>query len=265
MKVKEADKLRVYVGVDPSTMIPFRVLSHSITSRTSHPVEIVPMLGDRWKYCTDGLKCGTAFSLCRWLIPEYQNWQGLALYMDADTVCLADIAELVELIAPTEPTGGEVDPVVWCTVQPDRHSKKRRVQTSVMVIDCVAAAGWWGFRAAKMLSHLRADATNYTPFMRADWLDGRVGELPPGWNSLDRLAKDTRVLHYTNVQSQAWSNLTHPHRDLWEEELASAIRAGAVPFGEFASALEHFQVKHRDKYGQRGLHSYYARYRSLYL
>ena len=38
----------------------------------------------------------TEFSLYRFLIPELCNYQGRAIYIDSDTVCLSDIGELFE-------------------------------------------------------------------------------------------------------------------------------------------------------------------------
>ena len=38
----------------------------------------------------------TEFSLYRYLIPQICNYQGRAIYIDSDTVCLTDISELFE-------------------------------------------------------------------------------------------------------------------------------------------------------------------------
>jgi len=105
--MKQNDTIRVFVGCDPNNcdLEQMMVLDYSIHKHTSLPVEIVwmqlsrdptsywysnPETGEGW----DTTKWDTPFSGFRWAIPEYCDYSGRAVYMDADVVILSDLAEL---------------------------------------------------------------------------------------------------------------------------------------------------------------------------
>jgi lipopolysaccharide biosynthesis glycosyltransferase len=68
----------------------------------------------------------TEFSLYRYLIPELCDYQGRAIYIDSDTVCLSDIGELLD-----NPMG-DADFLARRDTNPDEE----RWGLSVMLIDC---------------------------------------------------------------------------------------------------------------------------------
>ena len=99
--------IKVFVGCDPNNcdLEQMMVLDYSIHKHTSLPVEIVwmqlsrdpnsywysnPETGEGWNTS----KWATPFSGFRWAIPEYCDFTGKAIYMDADVVILSDLAEL---------------------------------------------------------------------------------------------------------------------------------------------------------------------------
>ncbi len=99
--------IKVFVGCDPNNcdLEQLMVLEHSIRKHTQHPIELHWMqlshdtaspwysnqeIAEGW--ATE--KWATPFSGFRWAIPELCNFQGRAIYMDADVVVLCDIAEL---------------------------------------------------------------------------------------------------------------------------------------------------------------------------
>ncbi len=101
------ETIRVFVGCDPNNcdLEQMMVLDYSIHKHTSVPVEIVwmqlsrdpdsywysdPETGKGW----NTTKWATPFSGFRWAIPEYCDYRGRAIYMDADVVILSDLAEL---------------------------------------------------------------------------------------------------------------------------------------------------------------------------
>ncbi|MBF4489367.1 glycosyl transferase [Psychrobacter sp. N25K4-3-2] len=105
--MKTNDTIRVFVGCDPNNcdLEQMMVLDYSIHKHTSVPVEIVwmqlsrdpdsywysdPENGKGW----DTTKWSTPFSGFRWAIPEYCNYSGRAIYMDADVVVLDDLSKL---------------------------------------------------------------------------------------------------------------------------------------------------------------------------
>lgn len=99
--------IKVFVGCDPNNcdLEQMMVLDYSIHKHTTVPVEIVwmqlsrdpssywysnPQTGEGW----NTIHWSTPFSGFRWAIPEYCNYSGRAIYMDADVVVLDDLVNL---------------------------------------------------------------------------------------------------------------------------------------------------------------------------
>ncbi|WP_201526071.1 glycosyltransferase [Psychrobacter frigidicola] len=99
--------IKVFVGCDPNNcdLEQMMVLDYSLHKHTSAPVEVVwmqlsrdpnsywysnPETGEGW----NTTKWATPFSGFRWAIPEYCDFSGRAIYMDADVVILSDLAAL---------------------------------------------------------------------------------------------------------------------------------------------------------------------------
>lgn len=93
--------IKIFVGCDPNNcdLEQMMVLDYSVRKHTKHPVEIIWMqlshdpnspwytnqqTGEGWH--TE--HWATPFSGFRWAIPESCNFQGRAIYMDADVVVL---------------------------------------------------------------------------------------------------------------------------------------------------------------------------------
>ena len=122
-----AEPIRIYLGTEPKTLIAQKVLEHSIRRNTKAAVEITPMVGPDWEYPTEGIKVGTGFSLRRWMIPKACNYQGYAIYLDADQLVFGDVAELLA-IHRRQPLPGGV--TLSCTYQVDKYSPKVPVSQS---------------------------------------------------------------------------------------------------------------------------------------
>lgn len=84
--------MRIFIGADTRQPVAFNVLAHSLYERASAPISItkldirqLPMVTRR------GL---TDFTYLRYLVPYLCNYEGVALFMDADMLCRCDIHEL---------------------------------------------------------------------------------------------------------------------------------------------------------------------------
>ena len=86
-----ASSLRIFIGFDPRQPIAYNVLQYSIAGNTSRPVSITPLLLRTLPIKRTGL---TEFTYSRYLVPWLCNYEGFALFLDADMVVDADIAEL---------------------------------------------------------------------------------------------------------------------------------------------------------------------------
>lgn len=254
-----AEPIRIFIGTEPKTEIARKVLEVSITRHTHAEVIFTPMLGRAWEYPKD-LKVGTGFSLRRWMIAAHCQFQGKAIYLDADQLVFGDIAELLQNLHTTMP-GSKNNPVIWTTHQPDKFYVKPAPQTSVMVIDCGMAKHGWGFHIDQVIAHLRANPTKdaYARFMHAEWLKGYVGTIPVEWNHLNVCTAATKLLHYTKEPEQPWYNPDHPHAGFWQNELSLAIKLGKVTPEEIQEALAKWGVK-EDHRTMNGMHPFYARF-----
>lgn len=83
--------MRIFIGGDSRQPLAFNVLAHSIYARASIPVSITKLNIDTLPIKRRGL---TEFTFSRYLVPWLCNYEGTALFMDADMLCLCDINEL---------------------------------------------------------------------------------------------------------------------------------------------------------------------------
>lgn len=81
----------VFIGVDERQPIAYTVARASIEAHSSRPVAITPLLIRQLPITRRGL---TDFTFARYLVPWLCNYEGHALFVDADILCRGDIAEL---------------------------------------------------------------------------------------------------------------------------------------------------------------------------
>lgn len=254
------DKIRIYVGTEEKTEIFRIVLEHSIKTRTKADVIVTPMIGSGWVIPPD-MPAGTGFSLRRWIIASKQG-TGRAIYMDADQLVLGDVRELWSF----PDTMPKENCTTWCTYQPDKFSKSPWPQSSVMVIDCDAAAGQWGWQEQRMYDYLRGKdrgSKEYVNFMHATWQSPPPVKIPVEWNHLNVLNKNTKLLHYTKEPEQPHTNPSHRHADIWRQELVATIKAGLIPKKLFEEQLAKWGVR-EDWRKTNGLHPIYKKYLPLF-
>lgn len=83
--------LRVFIGYDSRQPVAFNIAQASIWRHCSRPVSITPLVLSTLPIERKGL---TEFSMSRYLVPWLCNFEGHALFIDGDTLCMGDIAEL---------------------------------------------------------------------------------------------------------------------------------------------------------------------------
>ena len=83
--------LKVMIGYDPNEVVAYHVLAHSILSRSSVPVSIIPVRLDYFEGHKKDPKGSTEFSLTRFLTPMLSGWNGQALFLDCDMLVRCDI------------------------------------------------------------------------------------------------------------------------------------------------------------------------------
>jgi hypothetical protein len=259
--------IRVCIGTEPRTEIPRKVLEHSIRKHTDRPLELHALSGGDWSG-TGPLQQYTGFSLLRWTIPERCGFEGRAIYLDADQLCLANLGELWDV------ADGEAaeEICVWCTRYEHRTRnrflpflRRRRVlaESSVMLLDCARACG--RLRTFAQISRdliERPTQDAYDEVMHLTYLEPPPAELSPWWNVMDGrggaaqrfLDSRARILHFTRVATQPWYCPDHPARPLWETHLAEALDAGLVARAEIEAACARFS---RSQGRLDGMHPYW--------
>jgi hypothetical protein len=233
MMPADSGPVRVFVACTEAEMLPMRVLAFSIREASSLPVE-VSAIGSFARPIPRPRELRnqprTPFSFQRFLIPELCGNQGRAIYLDADMQVFGDIGEL------------------WNQDMADHDmltvyegNSGRRGQFSVIVLDC----GRLRWKVEDIVAGLDEGRFSYEQLMQEMCVAGNVGRtLSPTWNSLEKYEPGvTRLLHYTDMDTQPWIYLDHPLEHLWLDGLRRAIGAGAIPLAdvERAVALGHLR------------------------
>ncbi|ENX36828.1 hypothetical protein F889_00079 [Acinetobacter colistiniresistens] len=258
--------IKIFVGCDPNNcdLEQMMVLDYSVRKHTKHPVEIVWMqlshdpnspwytnqeTGEGWH--TE--HWATPFSGFRWAIPESCNFQGRAIYMDADVVVLCDIAELW-----SHPKKNDAIVIA--------KGGKNVARLCTCVWDCEKARDY-----LPPLKDIQADPASHQKLMRL--LKDKpklVQSYQDSYNNIDGegLAIDKiKILHYSDMGTQFshkyslarletegqkhWFDgeiMSHPREDLialFDQYYQEALAAGyhpenyrIAPFGNFSKASQ---------------------------
>ncbi len=224
--------IRICVGTEPKMLIPEKVLMYTIRKHTSRPVAFFRMLGPFWDKAPSGV---TGFSFRRWMIPEFFDHKGFAIYLDADQIVLDDIAKLW-----SSKDSYEGKSHLWCAY------KGKRALTSVLLINCAMCRTWQNIPV-----RLKNKELSRREVMHGKWIRPKPFDLGYGWNHIDLYKPgETKLLHYSDLKRQPWFQPEHPLRDLWEKELKEAIEGGVVSQEDLRWARGIYRKK-------EGLHPYY--------
>ncbi|MBE0443843.1 glycosyltransferase [Psychrobacter sp. FME5] len=195
------ETIRVFVGCDPNNcdLEQMMVLEYSIHKHTKTPVEITwmqlshnpqsfwysnPTVGEGW----NTTKWSTPFSGFRWAIPEYCNYSGRAIYMDADVIILDDLAKLWD-----HPIEGQ------SIVAAKSYADMTRLCTCVW--DCGKAK-----TVIPSIEQLRQDPDSHKKMMKL--LKKNKDLIEPYQDSYncvdgeDLVIEDIKILHYSDMGTQ---------------------------------------------------------------
>lgn len=256
-----SNKIRIFVGSEPKTFIPKKVLEFSILEQTKKKIEFCDLDStDNWTTRTkEGVHAvlGTGFSLLRWDIPRRCNYEGYAIYLDADILALTDIAGLwqADVDYPND------DASVWCTYQPCKWFTEPTPETSVMFIDCKKAKE----NQKPMEELIKRFETlpdpgrkDYVRCMRCLDHPYPPQQIPNNWNALNKANKDSKFLHYTGEAQQPWFNPKHPFRMIWQEWLQKALAANYIEKKIIKEAIQKYRP-HTNSVRGEGLNPHYQK------
>lgn len=192
----------VFLGFDRKETIAYHVFAHSILSRSSQPVSIIPLNRRNMQAQFTrprGEKDSTDFSNSRWIIPYLMDYQGWAIFADCDMLMRGDIAQLWAL------RDDRYSVMVRKHVHVPEEQKKflgltqekygRKNWSSLMLMNCS--------RLRMLTRHLVNAGMHGLWFHQFQFLpDEEIGDLPVGWNHLvgyDQHNVEADLVHFTTL------------------------------------------------------------------
>jgi hypothetical protein len=232
------ETIDVYVGADRSQLLAVAVLEHSIRRHTRRPVQVSPLIDLDLPEPRD-IRQGsrTNFSFARFAIPELAGYSGKGLYLDADMLVFRDIGELWDIPF----CGGSVVIQEEIPEHAISHQKagapaKRVKQCSVMLIDCERAR--WDVH--QIVAGLDGRYT-YEELMYQLCIlpESEIRyAIPFAWNSLEHHDETTRLIHYTDMDTQPWVSPLNRHGSLWLREVRLMLEMGSLTTAEIRNEIE---------------------------
>jgi hypothetical protein len=89
--------MKIFIGVDKRQPVSYTVLRYTLEKYTSKPLQIQPLNIDFMPMKRRGL---TDFTYTRYLVPHLCNYEGHALFIDADMIVQGDITEIERITDP---------------------------------------------------------------------------------------------------------------------------------------------------------------------
>jgi hypothetical protein len=230
--VENQTRVKVFIGSGEASLIERKVAIYSLRKHTRRHLDIYvfngthnaielndeePVLSPmslRIKY-----RNVTEFSLYRFLIPALCDYNGKAIYIDSDTVCLSDIGQLFD--TPLD----DAD----FLAKPDAYEGGQLWGLSVMLIDCNKCR----FDLERIVHEVDSNQYSLSDFSLMDpkflaHHPYKIGRLDPSWNVFDQWNDQTKLIHYTNLETQPWKYPNHPYGELWFSYLQQALDAGYI-------------------------------------
>jgi hypothetical protein len=232
------DVVRVYVGTDRSQLLAVAVLEHSIRRHTRRQVQVCPLIDLDLPEPRD-IRQGsrTNFSFARFAIPELAGYAGKALYLDADMLVFRDIGELWDIPFGNAAVVIQEEVPEHAVAHQKAGAPKTRVkQCSVMLIDC-ARAGWDVHRIVGGLDgRYTYEQLMYELCILPE--DEIRYAVPFAWNSLEHWGPETRLIHYTDMDTQPWVSAINRNGPHWLQEVRLMLGTGALTTTELKTEID---------------------------
>jgi lipopolysaccharide biosynthesis glycosyltransferase len=233
-----SEVIDIFVGADRSQLLAVAVLEHSIRRHTMAEVRVAPLV-DLDLPEPEDLRQGsrTNFSFARFAIPELKNYEGRALYLDADMLVFRDIAALWSLPFEGATAVIQEESAQLAAAPRKRGAPAKRIrQSAVMLIDCAKAR--WDVR--EIVAGLDGRYT-YEQLMHEFCIlsesELRLG-VPFVWNSLEHYELETRLIHYTDMDTQPWVSPQNRFGHLWVKEVLLMLETDALGWRDLKREIE---------------------------
>ena len=205
--------LQIFAGYDLRQEDGWKVFEKSLMATTPGPYALTPMTGS--------LRGTTAFTECRYLVPYWMGYKGMAIVLDgSDMMLREDLNKLAQ----------HFDPIFACqvvmheykttdkrkyrgsTMEADNVDYPRKNWTSVMLVNCAHRA--WRVLTPETLKIYTPEGLHRLAFIE----DRFIGGLPSEWNYLVGetypVRGDAKLVHFT----LGIPGLSHYHNSEYADE-----------------------------------------------
>lgn len=215
------ENMRVFIGIDRRQPVAAQVLAHSIWKRASKPVSITMLDIRQLPITRTGL---TEFTFSRYLVPWLCDYQGGALFLDADMLCLDDIHKLPSSMPRFKCGDGVTDHAAVYVVQ----NAERFEWPSLMY-----------FNNEKCAALTPEFIENGNPH-HLDW--GAVGNIHKDWNHIVPYSgknPNAKIVHFTQGIPCFEETKDCEYGEEWRQEAREA--ATTVPWEAIMGTSVHKQ------------------------
>lgn len=216
--------LRIAIGFDSKETQAAHVLAHSIRSRSSIPVSFIFLDRENLRGIYDrprGEFESTDFSISRFIVPYLCNYEGWAVFMDCDMLCLGDVVELARYMTLASRWNQAIQVVKHDYVPRETVKFLNQAQTKY------ERKNWSSMMIFNnpMCRNLTREFVNIQPGLwlhRFGWVsDDHIGSIPNVWNYLvgeDNQCdpNEARLVHFTN--GGPWFGYENEFSELWRKE-----------------------------------------------
>lgn len=224
--------IRVFIGHDDNETVARHVLAHSIERRSSVPVSItalrlpqLPMTRER------DSRQSTDFAFSRFLVPWLCGYEGIAVFMDCDMLCRADISELMQAVDKRHAVS-----VVKHDYQPRPEDKFLGQKQTIYAKKNWSSLMVFNTALCRALTPSYVNAATGLELHQFRWAnDDEVGAIGKEWNHLvGEYAPnpDAKLVHYT-LGTPCFAKYSRcEFAQEWRDEKTSMLYHN--PLGEFS-------------------------------
>jgi len=191
--------------------VSLSTLVHSIKTHAKGDVQIIPLVLEDLPIKRQGL---TPFTYSRFLVPYLCEYQGLGLFLDADMLVTADIAEVFEI-------GRAFMATKAAHVMQEQPAFE---WASMILFNC-------GHPSNRILTPGHIENPQTTNLHKIGWLErNEIGSLPKEWNTCIPYTSEPpahpKLMHFTQGVPHWWETRNQPHAEEWFAARDAAAAAG---------------------------------------
>lgn len=234
--------MKIFVGFDQREAVAYHTFCQSVLEHINRPVSFHPLIKRLFDY-TDG---SNAFTLSRYLVPYFCDFNGWALYADSDMIARCDLSELWTFseenfhniaVAVVKHDYRTKHPRKYLNtaMESDNPDYPRKNWSSLMLWNCNH------FANRVLEPHFVAEHGG--KFLhRFEWLmDEQIASLPDHWNHLvGEQEGEGKIEHYTLGIPAIRGYSQGPQAALWHRTLISALQSPEEdPLGIVETAISY--------------------------